>query len=149
MARLMRSVAKDISKDLTSRLKVERSSEGDRLLTLLSKMIAKELTRQLLQEARKDPEGVRAIFSNSRDPGKGTKGFEKVEGKLTKIIEKGLKHSVDDRDDDDDDVKGGGPFPNLKYARSKYKNVESILKYIETKDDKAGGVKLVIMNFND
>ena len=39
-------------------------------------------------------------------------------------------------------------FPNLKYAKPKYKNVESVLKYIEDSDD-TGGIKLVIMNFND
>jgi len=39
-------------------------------------------------------------------------------------------------------------FPNLKYAKSKYRNVESLLNYIETKESE-GGIKLVIMNFND
>ena len=40
-------------------------------------------------------------------------------------------------------------FPNLKYRKPKYKNVESILKYVEDEDGPSGGVKLVIMNFND
>ena len=39
-------------------------------------------------------------------------------------------------------------LPNLKYAKPKYNNVESILKYVEAEDDKRG-VKLIIMNFND
>ncbi len=39
-------------------------------------------------------------------------------------------------------------LPNLKYAKSKYQNVESLLNYIETKEEE-GGIKLVIMNFND
>lgn len=39
-------------------------------------------------------------------------------------------------------------FPNLKYAKPKYQNVESLLNYIEQDEDK-GGIKLVIMNFND
>ena len=42
----------------------------------------------------------------------------------------------------------GGDFPNLKDGKPKYQNVESILRYVEKDDDK-GGVKLVIMNFND
>ena len=42
----------------------------------------------------------------------------------------------------------GTNLPNLKYAKPKYQNVESLLNYIESKDDE-GGVKLVIMNFND
>lgn len=51
--------------------------------------------------------------------------------------------------DDDDEVDGGrSSFPNLKYAKPKYKNVESVLKYIEDSQD-TGGIKLVIMNFND
>ena len=40
-------------------------------------------------------------------------------------------------------------FPNLKYRKPKYKNVESVLKYVESEKDDTGGVKLVIMNFND
>ena len=51
--------------------------------------------------------------------------------------------------DGDDEVHGSrSSFPNLKYAKPKYKNVESILKYIEESQD-TGGLKLVIMNFND
>ena len=51
--------------------------------------------------------------------------------------------------DDEDEVSGNGSrLPNLKYAKPKYKNVESILKFVEREEDK-GGVKLIIMNFND
>ena len=42
----------------------------------------------------------------------------------------------------------GTKLPNLKYAKPKYQDVESLLNYIESKEDE-GGVKLVIMNFND
>ena len=51
-------------------------------------------------------------------------------------------------DEDDDEARPGDRLPNLKYAGPKYKDVESVLKYIEQEDDK-GGVKLVIINFND
>ena len=34
-------------------------------------------------------------------------------------------------------------------GRAKYKNIESLLKYVENPNDKGQGVKLVIMNFND
>ena len=45
--------------------------------------------------------------------------------------------------------KEGSPsLPNLKYAKSKYQNVESLLNYVEKGEDQ-GGLKLVIMNFND
>ena len=56
---------------------------------------------------------------------------------------------TEDTDDDEDEADGNGSaLPNLKYAKPKYKGVDSVLKYIEGDDDK-GGVKLVIMNFND
>ena len=45
-------------------------------------------------------------------------------------------------------AKEGSSLPNLKYAKSKYHNVESLLNYVE-KGDNQGGLKLVIMNFND
>jgi hypothetical protein len=39
-------------------------------------------------------------------------------------------------------------LPNLKYARPKYENLESVMKFVEQEDGR-DGVKLVIMNFND
>lgn len=144
MGRLKNSIAKDIASDLASRLKIEKSSDN-KFLKLLSKLIAKEMVKQLLKEAEKNPEGVKAIFSNSPDSIKTTKGFMKAEGKLTKIMEKGLTNSLSD----EDEVKETqAKYPNLKYMKPKYANVESILKYVESKDDQSG-VKLVIMNFND
>lgn len=79
----------------------------------------------------------------------------KIEEALVKAEEKLRKMSIsgnvdDDNDDDDNDeiTNTKTTFPNLKYAKPKYQNVESILRYVESKEDK-GGVKLVIMNFND
>lgn len=40
-------------------------------------------------------------------------------------------------------------YPNLKYRKPKYKDTGDILKYIESDGPGTGGVKLVIMNFND
>ena len=52
-------------------------------------------------------------------------------------------------DDDEGDARvTRNSLPNLKYAKPKYNNVESILKYVEAEDD-GRGVKLIIMNFND
>ena len=45
-------------------------------------------------------------------------------------------------------TEGRSSFPNLKYAKPKYHNVESLLNYVESGEDQ-GGLKLVIMNFND
>lgn len=67
------------------------------------------------------------------------------EGKLAKADEKLSKVLTDGSRED---TAGDGNYSNLKYGKSKYKNVESILKYVETPDVE-GGVKLVIMNFND
>lgn len=55
---------------------------------------------------------------------------------------------TDGQDDDDDEDGTGSSFPNLKYAKPKYKDVESVLRYVESSED-TGGIKLVIMNFND
>lgn len=40
-------------------------------------------------------------------------------------------------------------YPNLKYRKPKYKNIESILSYVESEGDRGETIKLVIMNFND
>lgn len=39
-------------------------------------------------------------------------------------------------------------YPNLKYMKSKYENVSDLMNYVES-DGCGGGIKLVIMNFND
>jgi len=144
MGRLKNSLTKKIASDLASRLKVEKNNNSQ-FLRLFSKLIAKEMVKQLLKEVDKNPEGIKAIFADSPDSVTTAKGLMKAEGKLTKIMEKGLTCSLSD----EDEVKGcQAKYPNLKYMKPKYANVESILKYVESKDDQ-GGVKLVIMNFND
>jgi len=144
MGRLKNAVATNIASDLASRLKIEKNDDS-KFLKLFSKLIVKEMVRQLLKEADKNPEGVKAVFANSPGSVKTTKGLMKAEGKLTKIMEKGFTNSLSD----EEEVKGTQTqYPNLKYMKPKYDNVESILKYVESKDDQ-GGVKLVIMNFND
>jgi len=78
--------------------------------------------------------------------------IDKVERKLEKVLGKLAKAGQDDDDDDDDDDEdeddGRSRFPNLKYAQPKYHNLESVIKHVES-DDGKGGVKLVLMNFND
>ena len=80
--------------------------------------------------------------------GPTAQGLAKAEAKLSQLAKHG--HPDDDDDDDDEDEGKGtkAKYPNLKYRKPKYKNVEALLKYVESADDK-GGVKLVIMNFND
>jgi len=119
--------------EMGSRQCVENSTSVS-IIDLLLQQLAKEVVRQLKQaNTDKDlsDEDVRAKL-------------QKVERKLE---ERGI--TAEDDDEDEDEVGGtGSNFPNLKYAKPKYKNIESILKYVERDEDK-GGVKLVIMNFND
>ncbi len=72
-----------------------------------------------------------------------------VEARFRKARKKLKESGISDQDDDEDETTNPGiSFPNLKYAKPKYKDMESVLKYVEQDEDK-GGVKLVIMNFND
>ena len=73
----------------------------------------------------------------------------RVEAALQKAEEKLERSAVRAPDDDEGKARvAGTSLPNLKYAKPKYNNVESILKYVEAEDD-SRGVKLIIMNFND
>ena len=74
--------------------------------------------------------------------------MQKADAKLGKLLTK-LETDHRDQDEDEDEITDDrSSFPNLKYAKPKYKNVESVLKYVDGDDD-GGGLKLVIMNFND
>ncbi len=85
--------------------------------------------------------------------GGDNKKIQKADLKLEKMLGKVNKKTADEEQDEDeihdeDDKKSR--FPNLKYARSKYKNIESILKYNENEEEgDKQGVRIVIMNFND
>ena len=103
----------------------------DRLARKVVALLAETDRPTLLQEADSDPKPLRGV-RNRQGPGAGKRNAD-----------------AGDEDEDEDEVDGAGSqFPNLKYAKPKYKNMESVLKYIDRDEDK-GGVKLVIMNFND
>lgn len=74
---------------------------------------------------------------------------EGIEGRLRRM-ERTLNRLVSSGGDADEDEAGNSTtsFPNLKYAKPKYQGVESLLNYME-KGGGEGGLKLVIMNFND
>ncbi len=117
--------------EMESHQSVERSTSVS-IIDLLLQQLVKEVVRQL-KEAN--------VSQGLSD--------EDVEAKLQKVERKLEKRGITGQDDDEDEVSAtGSSFPNLKYAKPKYKNIESILKYVEGDEDK-GGVKLVIMNFND
>lgn len=128
---MVQEITHSLVLEIESHQCVERSASVS-IIDLLLQQLVKDVVRQL-KEA---------------NWGKGLSD-EDVEAKLQKAERKLAKLGISGRDDDEDEVAGtGSSFPNLKYAKPKYKNIESILKYVERDEDK-GGVKLVIMNFND
>ena len=133
----LRTVAEKIAHDLVLEMK---GHDGRGVAT--SADVVDLLLQQLAGK-------VASLLDDSSSP--ETSPTRVVEAKLQKAerhLEK-LTDSQDDEDEDEDEIDGGGSdFPNLKYAKPKYKNVESVLKYIEGQDGTAG-FKLIIMNFND
>lgn len=133
MKKVLQSVTQEITHSLVLEMANHQYVEGSvsvRIVDLLLQQLVGEVVRQL-KEANSDKR-----LSD-----------EDVEAKLQKVERKLQKLGISGQDEDE--VAGtGSNFPNLKYGKSKYKNIESILKYIETDEDK-GAVKLVIMNFND
>ena len=71
-----------------------------------------------------------------------------LEARLRKAERRLAKLASVDTDDDEDGPDNWEGASNLKYAKPKYKDMESALKYIESEDG-GSGIKLVIMNFND
>ncbi len=128
----MKQGLQDVAHDIARGLVLVEKSASVSIIDLLLQQLVGEVVRQLKE-------------ANS---GKGLSD-EDVEAKLQKVERKLEKRGITGQDDDEDEVTGtGNSFPNLKYAKPKYKNIESIFKYVERDEDK-GGVKLVIMNFND
>ena len=135
MRKALQSVAQEISASLVREIQdppvTTRGTEVS-IVDLLLQQLASALVSQLA-------EGSSSGGSSSED----------LEARLQKLERKLGIMAGDDEDGDEDEIHGtASDFPNLKYAGSKYRNVESMLKYVEKADDK-GGVKLMIMNFND
>lgn len=122
-------------------INIEKNSVWQMLIEELAPQVAKEIKKELREE---DLLKDKKIVINNKNT---EKGLIKAEEKLEKVMRKLGGEQAED--EDEDEIKGtGSNYPNLKYAKPKYKNMESVLKYIESKDDN-GGVKLIIMNFND
>ncbi len=115
---------------------------------LTKAILAKTMVVNLAQdgEERTGLAGKVIIQSNNKDV---KAALDKAEDKIGRA----LNASVDsDGDDDDDEMGSKSMFPNLKYRKPKYQNVESVLKYVESKEkggEGVGDVRIVIMNFND
>lgn len=135
MRRALHGLVQEITHGLIGEMENHRHVENSTSATitdLLLQQMAKEVAAQL-----KDRSSAKDLSD------------EYVEAKLQKAEQKLQKLAITDQDDDEDETAGTGrSFPNLKYAKPKYENIESILKYVES-DDEKGGVKLIIMNFND
>ena len=113
------------------------------------------------KDIKKEP--VTKIIVNSKSMTK-KEALEKANKKLGKILDK-TKNKIEDietkqLEDLNDDMtikellelekKGIRViFPNLKYAKPKYSNVSELIKYVESDKPQEGGVKIIIMNFND
>lgn len=99
---------------------------------LLEKLIRKIL-KEVIKENAEDKEKLKVV---SNGGGLTEENMAKADEKIRKAL-KGKGDSDDDGDD-------GGLKP-------KYENIDALLRYVESPDGatSAGGVKLVIMNFND
>ena len=132
----LHSLVDEIADGLIREIKT-RSSEGvpgeakaaDEFASIVAKEIAMEVTQRL-------PNPI----STPTTAGHG------VQRRLAALESRLEKLTGGSRESSKGDPESG--LPNLKYAKSKYQNVESLLNYIETKEAE-GGIKLVIMNFND
>ena len=132
---IMQSLASDISERLSADLRrlPDRATPGsagigDQFLDVLAKHVV---------DAEYVPGGPERKIAGPADP-----GYQDLE-------RRGVNLDSIDGDHDDDEVHSErSRFPNLKYAKSKYGNMDSALKYIEDSQG-TGGFKLVIMNFND
>lgn len=135
MRKTLLDVAQEITQGILLEMRNHNGVEGSAqpsMIDILLQQLVKEVVKQLKE----------ASLSNGLCD-------EDLEAKLQKAERKLEKLAIGDQDEDEDEVAGSASsYPNLKYARPKYKNIESILKYVERDEDK-GGVKLVIMNFND
>ena len=152
----MRKKLQNLTQEISQGLVVEVEADGDgpvgpgvSLAGLLLRQLEREVCRQI----------ERAIAIRDQLPEQLLeKRLQALERKLETLLPVAQETPADDQkqpsvlqddDEDDDEASGeGSRFPNLKYAKAKYRNVESILKYVERDEDR-GGVKLVIMNFND
>ena len=132
---MAREIGQNLVRDMEPHRTIRRSKSGG-IAELLLDQLAGEVLSQLSADS---DEGEIAVDIEGR--------ITRLESLVQQIV--GGTASEADDDDDEDEVDGAGSsLPNLKYAKPKYKDVESVLKYIESDDDK-GSIKLVIMNFND
>ena len=130
MRRVLRGVARDITHERANGVGAGKLSPSEELDTLVGRL-AGEVMRLI------DEEGAYAPKQNALQ-----RRLSALEAKFEVLV------GSESEEADDDETDNDSSLPNLKYAKPKYKDIQSMLKYVESDDDK-GGVKLVIMNFND
>ena len=132
MSKALQGVADQIAgtliKEIVGDREVARPPYQD-MVDRLSRMVGEEVAAWIEKINADTGSEVRAVLDR----------LLKVEEKLEKLSSE--LDSVSTKE-------GSSSFPNLKYAKPKYHNVESLLNYVEKGEDQ-GGLKLVIMNFND
>ncbi|MFT7183907.1 MAG: hypothetical protein ACI9QC_000232 [Oceanicoccus sp.] len=120
----------------------KRSKEPEDSVPMVSVDLLDKLIRKILKEViQESTQENKPKIVNS-----GGGMTEENMAKADKKIKKALKGKGDSDDDDDDDN------DNDDSSKPKYENINSLLRYVESPDGggtSAGGVKLVIMNFND
>jgi len=148
----LQRMAEEISQSLLLEMEQDQGVERSPSVNILDHLV-KRLADEVVSQLGKAGSGnglSDEVVSQLGKAGSGNgSSDEQLEARLQKMERRLEKMAVSAGDGDEaKTAETGNRLPNLKYAKPKYKNVESMLKYIESDDDK-GGVKLVIMNFND
>ena len=142
--RAVRALAQDIANELVIDLRRRYSRRVRNSAGIVELLLEQLATDPFLQRLARRLVSLTRETSTSMDVSDDELGtrLQKVERRLMRL-------ATDDGDGNENGVqRARNSLPNLKYAKPKYQNVESMLKYIESEDGKSG-VKLVIMNFND
>jgi hypothetical protein len=132
LKKALRSISEEIAHNLIQDLRDDESEEAPD-----PDQASEDMPGQEAQPLVQKPNAV--PMKNGEAGAALEERFAKLERRFERFEQRLLAALQDD---------GKANFPNLKYRKPKYQNVESLLNYVESKDDD-GGFKLVIMNFND
>ena len=132
--KIMKNVAEQIADGLVLEMRQDQPTELNSYVNMVDLL--------LQQLAEKIVSLLKQADSSTGD------SDEEWEARLQKADKKLGKLSVPRSGSQDAAKEQTTNLPNLKYARPKYQNLESVMKFVEQEDGR-DGVKLVIMNFND
>ena len=158
MKRVLKQIAEEISQGLLQEMEERLSAELGQAAEEHPSTEDDQGTEQQSDSDQASSENVldlliaRVAEEVSRQMGHGTTSSSKVYRQLEKKLDR-LEHRLQKLTSTDQASTSKmnvdqEVLSNLKYAGPKYKDVQSVLRYIESDEDK-GGLKLVIMNFND